>query len=157
MNEVLTSLKLANGEPFSFPQGRHNSLVVDTLEMLIPYRAPNSVLLYAHDRVNNLYIYEHAYLECLGVPRVSDNYLADIVLYQPERNKLYFIYAINRFGPLFEHRKRDTEALLQHCRAERVYVSVMYNRFDYGSYAMYIAWNTQVWLSQVPDHVILVM
>ena len=157
MNEVSALLKRANGEPFAFPQGRRNSLLVDTLEVLVPHRVPDSVLLYARDKVNDLYIYERTYLEQLGVPRVSDDYPADIVLYQPERNRLYFLYAINRFGPLFEHRKSEMEALLKRCSAERVYVTVLYNRTDYFNYSMSIAWHSQVWLAQRPDHVILLM
>ena len=157
MNEVSASLKRANGEPFSFPQGRHNSLIVDTLEVLVPHRVPDSVLLYARDKGNDLFIDERAYLERLGVPRVSRDYPADIVLYQPQHNRLYFLYAINCFGTLFEHRKSEMEVMLKRCNAERVYVTVLYNRTDYFNYSMSLAWHSQVWLADRPDHMILIM
>ncbi len=147
-------LKHANGEPFSYAPGRHNSLLVDILEVLVPYRVPNSVLLYVQDRVNSLFIYEREVLEQLGVSRVFGNQLADIILYQPERNRLYLVYAINRFGPLYKQRKDETEMLLKQCSAERVYVSVVYNRSDYGHYAPFITWGSQVWMAQIPDHVV---
>ena len=155
MNELLTSsLKYANGDVFSYASGRHNSLLVDILEVLVPYRVPDSVLLYVHDRINDVLIYEHKVLERLGVPSVFGSQLADIVLYQPERNRLYLVYAINRFGPLYKQRKDETETLLKQCSAERAYVSVVYNRSDYGHYAPFIAWGSQVWMVQIPDHVV---
>ncbi len=152
--QIKSSLKHANGELFAYASGRHNSLLVDILEVLVPYRVPDSVLLYMHDRINNLLIYENKALERLGVPSALGNHLADIVLYQPDRNRLYLIYAINRFGPVYQQRKHETELLLKCCSAERVYVSVVYNRSDYGHYAPYIAWGSQVWMAQVPDHVV---
>ena len=155
MNELLTSsLKRVNGETFSYPSERRNSLLVDILEVLVPYRVPDGVLLYVHDRINDVLIYEHKVLERLGVPSVFGNQLADIVLYQPERNRLYLVYAINRFGPLYKQRKDETEMLLKQCSAERTCVSVVYNRSDYGHYAPFIAWGSQVWMAQVPDHVV---
>ncbi len=151
---IKSSLKRASGEAFSYPLGRHNSLLVDILEVLVPLRVPNSVLIYVQDRVNRLSIFERGVLEQLGVPRIIGVQLADIVLYQPQSNKLYFIYAVNRFGPLFKRRKDETEALLGCCSVERVYVSVVYNRSDYGLYAPFIAWGSQVWMAQIPDHVV---
>lgn len=155
MNELLTSsLKCVNGDVFSYPAGRRNSLVVDILEVLVPYRVPDSVLLYVNDRINDLLIYEPKVLERLGIPAAFGNQLADIVLYQPEHNRLYLVYAINRFGPVYKQRKDETEMLLKQCSAERAYVSVVYNRSDYGHYAPFIAWGSQVWMAQIPDHVV---
>ncbi len=152
--QVKPSLKRANGEVFSYASGRRNSLLVDIFEVLVPYRVQDSVLLYVHDRINDLLIYEYKVLERLGVPSVFGNQLADVVLYQPERNRLYLVYAINRFGPLYKQRKDETEKLLKQCSADRAYVSVVYNRSDYGHYAPFIAWGSQVWMVQIPDHVV---
>lgn len=152
--QIKPLLKRANGEVFSYASGRYNSLVVDILEVLVPYRVPDSVLLYVDDKVNRLLIYEHKVLEQLGVPHGFGNRLADIVLYQPERNRLYLVYAINRLGPLYKQRKDEKEMLLKCCSAERVYVSVVYNRSDYGHYAPFIAWGSQVWMAQIPEHVV---
>ena len=152
--QIKSTLKRADGKAFSYPEGRHNSLLVDILEVLVPYRAPNSVLIYVQDKVNRLDIFERGVLEQLGVPRVIGVQLADIVIYQPKTNRLYFIYAINRFGPVFKRRKDETEVLLRCCSAERVYVSVVYNRSDYGQYAPFIAWGSEVWMAQIPDHVV---
>ena len=134
--------------------GRHNSLLVDILEVLVPYRVPDCILVYVHDRINNLLIYEHKVLKQLGVPAVFGKQLADILLYQPAHNRLYLIYAINRFGLLSKQHKHKTELLLKQCSAERAYVSVVYNRSDYGHYAPFIAWGSQVWMAQIPDHVV---
>jgi len=151
---ITQSLKRANGELFSYASGRRNTLLVDILEVLVPYRVPHSVLLYVDDKINQLLVYEYKVLQQLGVPAALGNHLADIVLYQPEHNRLYLVYAINRFGPLYKQRKHETEQLLTACSAERVYVSVVYNRSDYGHYASFIAWGSQVWMAQIPDHVV---
>ena len=152
--QLKQSLKRANGALFFYPEGRRNSLFVDILEVLIPYRIPDSVLVYMHDRINQILIYEHKVMEQLGIPAVFGNQLADIVVYQPERNRLYLIYAINRFGPLYKPHKDETEKLLKQCSTERIYVSVVYDRIDYGRYAPYFAWGSQVWMAQIPDHVV---
>lgn len=150
--QISSSLKRVNGEVFAYPEGRRNSLLVDTLEVLAPYRAPDSLLLYVEDKGNHLYVYEHDYLTQLGTPCAFGDLLADVVLYQPQQNTLYFLYAVSQFGPLLERRRDETERLLARCSAQRVYVSVMYNRFDYTTFAPHIVWGTHVWLSELPEH-----
>ena len=152
--QIKQSLRRANGELFSYPEGRRNSLLVDILEVLVPYRIPESVLVYVHDRINQTLIYEYKVMEQLGIPAASGNKLADILVYQPQRNRLYLLYAINRFGPLYKPHKDETEKLLKRCSAERIYVSVVYDRIDYGRYAPFFAWGSQVWMAQIPDHVV---
>ncbi len=152
--QTSTSLTLANGEPFAFAPGRRNSLLVDTLELLAPSHVPHALLLYMQDVTNKLFIYEHEILLGLGVPFAFHDQLADVLLYQKESNKLYFIYIVDSFGPVMQRRRDTMERWLRGCSAERVYVSVLFNRTDYSVYASFIAWGTYVWLAQIPNHII---
>lgn len=44
--------------------------------------------------------------------------------------------------------------MLSGCPAERVYVTAFLKKADFRKYAADIAWETEVWIAETPDHLI---
>ncbi len=44
--------------------------------------------------------------------------------------------------------------MLANCSAERIYVTAFRSRSDFRKFAGDIAWETEVWIAESPDHMI---
>ena len=157
MAEMGTSLRLVDGTPFAFAPERPYSLLVDTLELFGIFQVPNALILYVQGKAYNLSICERECLACLGVPFISGMQLPDIILYSKERNRLYLIDMCTSHGLITRERKEILEEYFKDCHAERVYISVFFNRDDYSAYAEEIAWGSHVWMGQIPSYLISYM
>ena len=80
--------------------------------------------------------------------------LPDIVLYWPGRNWLFLIEAVTSHGPVSPKRHREIETMLKDCPAERIYVTAFLDVKAFRKYAGDIAWETEVWIAETPDHMI---
>jgi type II restriction enzyme len=57
-------------------------------------------------------------------------------------------------GPISHKRRYEMEKLLKHCVAKRVYVSAFLNFTEFRRYTPHIAWETEVWIAGMPEHMI---
>jgi len=78
----------------------------------------------------------------------------DVVLYDSEKNWLYLVEAVTTHGPIDQKRINDLEVMFQDCPAYKIYVTAFPDRATFRKYAVDIAWETEVWLSVDPDHMI---
>ena len=76
----------------------------------------------------------------------------DIILYDEAKNWLYLIEAVTSHGPVSHKRKFELEQFLQQCTAKRIYVTAFLTFADYRCYSKNIAWETEVWLAEMPEH-----
>lgn len=148
-------LRLINGTPFNFaPPGpeRQNSLLVDTIELFGPRYAPNSVILYLQDMPNNITICEQTWLAQFNIT-VPDQ-LPDILLYHEETRLLFFLELVTMHGPISQRRKDELAVLCRGSGMQRAYVSVFFSFSDFKPHAAAMAWDSCVWMAQLPDHII---
>jgi hypothetical protein len=80
--------------------------------------------------------------------------LPDIILYKSATNRLFLIEAVTTHGPVNPKRHAEIETMLSGCPAERVYVTAFLDKADFRKYAADIAWETEVWIAETPDHMI---
>ena len=113
-----------------------------------------AVLLYLGDAAKKLLHLEDEKLAQLGVPITEHDKLPDVVLYDEERNWLFLVEAVTSHGPVTPKRFEELEATLEDCMAARVYVSAFPDFRQFKRHADDIAWETEVWLSEIPDHLI---
>lgn len=66
----------------------------------------------------------------------------------------FLIEAVTSHGPISPKRRIELEQMLERCTARRVYVSVFPDFSTFKSFLTDIAWETVVWISEVPDHLI---
>jgi hypothetical protein len=147
-------LRLTTGATLQLSPGKHNALQVAVVEELGPRFAPGSQLLYLGDTAKKHVVCATNELEKLNIDITEHDKLPDIVLYDAERNWLFLIEAVTTHGPVNPKRHAEIEAMLSDCPAERVYVTAFLDKADFRKYAADIAWETEVWIAETPDHMI---
>jgi hypothetical protein len=84
----------------------------------------------------------------------ANNKLPDVVLYDENRNWLFLIEAVTSHGPVSAKRHVELEAVLTNAGPGRVYVSAFPSFREFKRYADQIAWETEVWVAEFPEHLL---
>lgn len=136
------------------PPGKHRELQIAVIETFVPYFTPESTVLYLGDTANKSIIYEKEMLKELGVPVTTHGKLPDTILYDEVKNLLFLIEAVTSHGPVTPKRLSELEKSLKNCIPKRIYISAFFDFAEYGRYMLPFAWDTHVWLAEIPEHMI---
>ncbi|MFZ2724878.1 MAG: BsuBI/PstI family type II restriction endonuclease [Methylococcaceae bacterium] len=134
--------------------GSHNVLQKLIIEEFLPRYAQDCQVLYIGDTANKLLFINQAQLNTLKFFELSHDKLPDIIAYQANNNWLYLIEAVHSSGPISEVRMLELKKLTMHCTAEIIYVTAFLNRSEFRKWVTDIAWETEVWIADNPDHLI---
>ncbi|HYA41695.1 MAG TPA: BsuBI/PstI family type II restriction endonuclease [Syntrophobacteraceae bacterium] len=146
------SLKLSDGREFSLSPGKHNEVQAAVIKEFAPNFAPGSTLLYLGDTADKLLIVDKERLAAHGVAFDHDK-LPDVVLFDAEKNWLFLIEVVTSHGPVSKKRVIELEAMFK-STAGKIYVSAFPDMAEFKKFAKDIAWDTEVWLADVPEHLI---
>ena len=147
-------IRTSTGEEIRLSPGRHNRLQAQVVMDFGPRFAPGATLLYLGDAADKLLHLDREKLAELGVPITEHDKLPDVVLYDEERNWLFLVEAVTSHGPVNPKRVEELESTLKDCAATRVYVSAFPDFRQFKQHVDKIAWETEVWLAEIPDHLI---
>jgi hypothetical protein len=147
-------LDLPTGVEIRLSPGKHNVLQVAVVEEFGPRFAPGAKLLYLGDTAKKHVVRVIDDLAKLKIGLTEHDKLPDIVLYDCRKNWLFLIEAVTTHGPMNPKRHAEIEIMLSGCPAERVYVTAFLDKADFRKYAADIAWETEVWIAEAPDHMI---
>ncbi len=147
-------LILENGEEYHLSPGKHNQLQAAIIEEFGPRFAPGARLLYLGDTAQKTLILDRSGFEALNIPVPHHDKLPDVVLFDQARNWLFLIEAVTSHGPVSPKRRMELDEVMQGCLAGRVYVSAFLDFVTFKSYLTEIAWETEVWLAELPAHLI---
>lgn len=143
-----------NGADFQFSPGQHNQLQKAIIEKFAPRFAANSMCLYVGDTTDkDLYINQEM-LRKLGFEINRHDKLPDVVLYRPNKDWLYFIEAVTSVGAISSKRVLEIERFTKNVKAGKIYVTAFLNIEFYRKFVKEIAWETEVWLADMPEHMI---
>jgi type II restriction enzyme len=53
-----------------------------------------------------------------------------------------------------EIRVHELKKLLKYCNAELIFITAFLKREDFRKWSAHIAWETEVWIAENPDHLI---
>jgi adenine-specific DNA-methyltransferase len=148
------TLELPTGVTIRLSPGKHNALQVGVVEEFGPRFAPGAKLLYLGDTARKHVVVLAEDLARLGVAITEHDKLPDIVLFDPERQWLFLIEAVTTHGPVSPKRHAEIEAMLADCPAGRIYVTAFLDKAAFRTYAADIAWESEVWIAETPDHLI---
>ncbi len=150
-----------DGRKISLSPGKHNQLHADIVhEFCSRFIGKGGRLLYIGDTASSrneggkLMILESEFLESIGVPPMSHDKLPDIVVFDEKRNWLFLIEAVTSHGPVSPKRWVELEEAFATCKVGRVCVTAFPNRAEFRKNAADIAWETEVWIADNPDHMI---
>ena len=143
-----------NGQQLQFSPGAHNELQKAIIEDFAPRFAPNCICLYVGDTIKKDLFKDAETLKTLGFQITLHDKMPDVVLYSPEKDWLYFIEAVTSVGPMTPLRIRDIDEMTQNVRSGKIYVTAFPNMAVFKRFAEVVAWETEVWLADFPDHMI---
>lgn len=147
-------VKLPNGKPLELSLGEHNVLQKAIIEEFLPRFGSDCEVLYIGDTSNKILHIEEDALKRLNFFELLHNELPDIIAYSPKNNWLYLIEAVHSSGPMSEIRVLELMKLLENCKAELIFVTGFLTRPDFKKWMLEIAWETEVWIAENPDHLV---
>ncbi len=148
------SVTLPDGVMVELSQGQHNDLQKQIIEEFFPRYGQHCTVLYLGDTANKFLHIDRKTLDSLRFFELQHDELPDIIAYNPHKNWLYLIEAVHSSGPISEIRRLELRNLTKDCTAEIIYVTAFLNRAEFRKWSADIAWETEVWIADNPDHLI---
>ena len=142
------------GNEYYLSPGTHNEVQAAVVEEFAPRFAPGGKLLYIGDTENKDLYVNSAALEALKLPITEHSKLPDIVISDDKKGWLFLIEVVTSHGPVSAKRVVELEEFTKDCPYGIVYVTAFPNAKEFKKYVDEIAWETEVWLSDTPDHMI---
>ena len=142
------------GNEYYLSPGAHNEVQAAVVEEFAPRFAPGGKLLYIGDTEDKDLYVNAAGLEVLNLPITEHSKLPDIVISDDKRGWLFLIEVVTSHGPMSAKRVIELEEFTKNCPFGIVYVTAFPNAREFKKHVDEIAWETEVWLSDTPDHMI---
>ena len=143
-----------NGADYTFSTGDHNLLQKAIIEEFAPRFAPNCMCLYVGDTIEKDLVKNIEKLNTLGFEITLHDKMPDVVLYREDKQWLYFIEAVTSVGPMDPKRISEINALTRNVKAGKVFVTAFLDFNTYKKFSSALAWETEVWIAEMPDHMI---
>lgn len=155
-NLIKVPVKLPNGETIDLSFGEHNKLQKNIVEVFLPLFGFGAEVLYIGDTADKFLYVNREALEKLNFFPLEHEELPDVIAYSNEKNLLFLIEAFHSTGEWSEVRVRKIKRKLEesHCTAQIVFFTAFENRTSFKQKAKDIAWETEVWIAESPEHLI---
>ncbi len=143
-----------NGESFKFSTGKHNELQKAIIEEFAPRFAPNSECLYVGDTIEKDLVKNVEKLKELGFEITLHDKMPDIVLYRKDKYWIYFVESVTSVGPMDPNRILEITEMTKDVTAGKIFVTAFLDFKTYKKFAEDLAWETEVWIAEMPEHMI---
>lgn len=143
-----------NNVGYVLSPGSHNELQKAILEEFAPRFAPNSECLYVGDTTNKDLVKNEEKLSELGFDVNVHDKMPDVVLYRADKNWLYFIETVDSVGPMSPERVIDIQRMTKNVNGGKIFVTAFLDFKKYKQFSEQLAWETEVWIAEMPDHMI---
>lgn len=150
----LIPVKLSNGKVLKLSAGKHNVVQAAIVQDFAARFANESEVLYLGDTANKDLYLDKKVLKEIGIPITQHSKLPDVVLFDRKKNWLFLIEAVTSHGPVSPKRIIELEELLKDCKAGKVYVTAFPDFAEFKKHSTKIAWETEVWVVDFPEHMI---
>jgi adenine-specific DNA-methyltransferase len=154
-------ITLPNGKIIKLSPGKHNQLHASIInEFCSRFIGKNGKLLYVGDTASSrneggkLMHLEKTFLNNLGVSSLKHGKLPDIIVYDENKQWLFLIEAVTSHGPISPKRQHELQDHFKNCTARLIYVTAFLKKADFKKHIIDIAWETEVWIAETPDHMI---
>lgn len=147
-------VEFQSGIKLSLSTGEHNILQKSIIEEFLPRFGYDAEVLYVGDTSDKYLFLQKEKLEELNFFEISHEELPDIIAYSKNKNWVFLIEAVHSSGPISELRLLQLQNLTKNCLAGIVFVTAFMNRQKFRQFISEIAWETEVWIAENPDHLI---
>ncbi|MCX6272220.1 MAG: BsuBI/PstI family type II restriction endonuclease [Bacteroidetes bacterium] len=152
--QYLIPVKLSNGKEYHLSAGAHNEVQAAIIKEFCPRFAKEGIIVYLGDTADKDLHKDIDLLTKLSIPINQHGKLPDVVIYDPVKNWLFLIEAVTSHGPVSPKRMIELEDFLKDCKVGKVYVSAFPDFKEFKRHTNDIAWETEVWIVEAPDHMI---
>lgn len=145
---------LPDGAKVALSPGGQNPLIKAIIEQFCPAFAPGGVVLYIGDTENKFVHLETEGLTALGVTLDSAAKIPDVIIHHTAKNWLLLIEAVTSAGPVDGKRRKELKELFAGCKLGLVFVTAFETRRKMQTFISQIAWESEVWIADAPDHMV---
>lgn len=143
-----------DGEEISFSPGKHNELQIDVLNNFRKNFCPDAEVLYVGDTAHKMLYLNEGLLEEIGIEIKKHDILPDLVLLDRTKDRLYLIEAVTFHGPVSNKRHIELTEYFSKLKYKKIFVSAFPDFKEFKRHVYDIAWETEVWVSEIPNHII---
>lgn len=145
-------VQLAPGKTITLSPGGQNILVEQIIHEFAPRYSPGAKMIYVGDTDEKYAYFDTEALVALGVTMDSHGKMPDVIIHYTEKNWLILIEAVTSHGPINAMRQAELKKLFIKSSIGLVLVTAFLSRKAMMQYFPEIAWETEVWLADEPDH-----
>ena len=145
---------LTDGSKIELSPGGQNVLVKEIIEQFAPRFTPAGRVLYVGDAGEKHLLNDVDAFAELGVTLDPHGKMPDVVIHDGKRDWLILVEAVTSHGPVNMLRHNQLKDLFAASRAGLVFVTTFLDRKAMRDYLPEIAWETEVWVADAPDHLI---
>lgn len=150
-NLAMVPVKTPKGNILLSP-GEHSVLIGEIISSFASRFVPGATLLYVGDTGDKHGYFDREALANLGVVVDDHGKLPDVILLDTARNWLILVEAASSHGPVDSKRHGELEKLFANSKVGIVYVSAFPSRAVMRKYLTMIAWETEAWSADEPEH-----
>lgn len=143
-----------DGKEIKFSSGKHNELEIDILNAFRKHFCPNAEVLYVGDTANKMLYLNKKLLEKINLEIRKHGILPDLVLLDRTTNRLYLIEAVTSHGPVSNKRQIELTEYFSKLKYKKIFVSAFPDFKEFKRHLDNIAWETEVWISEISNHMI---
>ena len=147
-------LVLRDGVEIALTPGGHNELVSRVINEFCPRFIPGGEPVYVGDAGSKWAFFDRALAGELDISVDEHAKMPDVVIYDRKRGWLFLIEAVTSHGPVNAKRMGELKALLAGAGPGLVFVTAFPDRTMFLKYFGDVAWETEVWIAESPDHLV---
>jgi hypothetical protein len=148
------NVELPAGVSLALSPGRHNELQAQIISQLQPRFFPSAKLIYVGDTARKMLSFDEEEAKKLNIPITQHDKLPDVVFYDELKGTLFLIESVTSHGPITPKRQVELEDVLTKCKARKIYISAFPDFHELKRHIDNIAWETEIWVADNPDHMI---
>lgn len=145
---------VVEGKKFLLSPGKHNEVQAAVIQEFAPRFAPGTHVLYLGDTANKDLFVDSERLQKIGIPVTEHDKLPDIMLLDEGKGWIFLIEVVTSHGPVTPKRVVELEEALSACTLKKIYITAFPDLGEFKQHARDIAWESEVWLADIPDHMI---
>ncbi len=150
----MVSVKIKDEHSIHISPGKHSELIKDIIEQLAPRFLPNSTLVYIGDTGEKWGYYDQEIAGNLLFNVLEHGKMPDVILYVEDKKWLVLVESVTSHGPVDSKRYIELKNLFSNVNADLVFISAFPDRSTFVRFAHDIAWETEAWIADNPDHMI---
>jgi hypothetical protein len=142
------------GQVFEMSPGKHNEVQIAVLREFAPRFAQAAKILYFGDTANKSLYLNKKLVGDLSLSISEHDKLPDIILYGSKRNRIFLIEVVTSHGPMSAKRVIELKKMFSKCSSNLIFMSAFPDFETFRKHLKNIAWETEVWIAEIPDHLI---